>query len=78
MQPRQYRHQPPLGNHEWLRRRYFELGGQGFPATISKQFALVNTWTTDLRSMSRTAKRREAEVFLDAALKMITWADGRL
>ncbi len=65
-------------NFDWLKRKYFDLGGQSFPRSIAKQFALVNTWTTDLRYKSGTAKRIEADDFLKASLDIITWADGRL
>ena len=65
-------------DYDWLRRQYSELGGQTFPPATLKQFILVNTWTTDLRYDSGTARRRDAEDFLKASEAIINWADGRL
>jgi HEPN domain-containing protein len=62
---------------DWLKMRYFAKGGPSFPSSVSKNFALVNTWTTDLRYKAGTLKRRDAEAFLGAAQEIITWADGR-
>lgn len=63
---------------DWLKLRYFENGGSPFPSEISKAFALTNTWSTEWRYHPGTARRREAETFLDAAQRIIRWIDGRL
>jgi hypothetical protein len=65
-------------DYDWLKARYFERGGPDFPSPVSKSFALVNTWTTDLRYKAGTSKRGEAEAFFRAAQEIIVWADGRL
>ena len=65
-------------NYDWLKAKYFEKSGPVFPSTVSKNFSLVNTWTTDLRYKAGTSKRGEAEAFLRAAQEIIVWADGRL
>ena len=63
---------------EWLLQQYFGLGGARFPPQIARYFTLVDSWTTDVRYKPGTINRREADVFLDAAEKILTWADGRL
>lgn len=63
---------------DWLRRRYFESGGPPFPPEISKAFAAVNTWDTELRYQPGMTKPRDAEAFLAAVSQIIQWADGRL
>jgi hypothetical protein len=65
-------------DYDWLKARYFENGGPPFPSAVSKNFSLVDTWTTDLRYKAGTTKRGDAESFLKAAREIIDWADGRL
>lgn len=65
-------------DYDWLKARYFERGGPVFPSAVSKDFALVGTWTTELRYQAGTSKRGDAEAFLNAARAIILWADGRL
>lgn len=63
---------------DWLKAQYSRHGGPSFPSEISKAFALVNTWDTEWRYHPGTAPPREAEAFLQAAERIIIWADGRL
>jgi len=63
---------------DWLKAKYFGNGGPQFPSAVSKNFSLVDTWTTDLRYKSGTTKRGDAECFLGAARGIMDWADGRL
>jgi len=65
-------------DYDWLKAKYFEKGGPNFPSAVSKNFSLVDTWTTDLRYKAGTSKRGDAEAFLRAAREIIVWADGRL
>jgi HEPN domain-containing protein len=65
-------------DYNWLREPYRDHGGATFPANVARCFALVNTWSTDLRYQPGTALMREAEEFLRAAQVIIEWADGRL
>jgi hypothetical protein len=62
----------------WLQRKYFQSGGQPFPATISKAFALVNTWVVELRYEPGTSKYEDAAAFVDGVEAILLWADGRL
>lgn len=62
----------------WLKKQYIDRGGAAFPTDIARNFAMVNTWTTDMRYKPGTTKRKDAEAFFGAAEKIITWADGRL
>jgi len=63
---------------DWLREQYQAQGGSRLPLLITRQFALVNTWTTNLRYNPGAAKRREAQAFLGAAKEILKWANGRL
>lgn len=63
---------------EWLRSLYLTNGGARFPPVITQQFTLVNDWSTDLRYTPRSVREGEAEAFLEAAVAIIHWADGRL
>lgn len=65
-------------DYDWLKARYFHRSGPGFPSLVSKSFALVNTWSTDLRYKAGATKYGEAEAFLRAAEEILVWADGRL
>jgi hypothetical protein len=62
----------------WLKGQYFKCGAPPFPPLIARNFALVNTWTTELRYNPGTVKRRQAQAFLKAAEIILHWADGRL
>ena len=64
-------------SYEWLKQRYAELGG-GLPGNLRRSFSRVNSWATDMRYMAGTVKSKDAKLFLDAALEIIRWADGRL
>lgn len=64
-------------SYEWLKQRYAELGGS-FPANLRRPFSRVNSWATDIRYMAGSVKSKDAKSFLDAALAIIQWADGRL
>lgn len=65
-------------DYDWIRASYFENGGARFPSEISRQFVLVNEWSTELRYDSRILKLNEAEQFLNAARAIIKWAQGRM
>ncbi len=62
----------------WLKGQYLKNGAPPFPPLIARNFALVNTWTTELRYNPGTAKRHQAQAFLKAAEMILEWADGRL
>jgi HEPN domain-containing protein len=64
-------------DYDWLKARYLTSGGASFPSTIAKGFSLVETWTTELRYLTKAAKRRDAEAFLKAVKEIMDWADGR-
>lgn len=68
------------GGHDfqWLRGRYLDNGGTGFPPIITRCFSLVNQWNTDLRYVPKTMKPSDADQFMSAAEEIIRWADGRL
>jgi len=65
-------------DYDWLKAKYFDCGGVPFPANISKCFAMVNNWSTDLRYKPGVAKPRHAREFLDAVRQILTLAEGRL
>lgn len=58
-------------NYEWLRSQYLNNAGTRFPRQITEAFTLVNGWSTDLRYLPRTLKRREAQIFLAAGAEFI-------
>ncbi len=62
---------------EWLKERLAERH-VSLPATVAKELAKVNKWTTSLRYEPRTIKRAEADEFLAAARQITRWVDGRL
>jgi hypothetical protein len=63
---------------EWLQARYYEYGGPRFPADTQRDFVFVNTWDTQIRYESGTARPRDAEAFLNAVQRIVNWAEGRL
>jgi hypothetical protein len=63
---------------EALRSLYRKRSGAGFPSGVAKRFAMVSTWSTDLRYDPREAKVIEAEPFLGAVKEIIAWADERV
>ena len=63
---------------DWLRNLYLTNGGSRFPGDVTRQFTLVNDWSTDLRYTPRSVREDEAKAFLAAAVVIIRWADGRL
>ena len=65
-------------DYEWLLRLYVDKGGAKLPPSVVPHFARVNSWSTDMRYASGTVAAHEAKAFLDAAVEIITWADGRL
>ncbi len=65
-------------DYNWLRDQYRHQGGATFPPPVAQCFALVNTWSTDLRYKPGITLMSEAEAFLRAAEAIIQWADGRL
>ena len=65
-------------DYEWLLHLYVEKGGARMPPSVVPHFARVNSWSTDMRYASGTIAAHEAKAFLDAAIEIMTWADGRL
>lgn len=65
-------------DYEWLRSLYFIKAKTRFPAEITRQFTLVNEWSTDLRYSPRSFRNEEAGAFVASAENIIKWADGRL
>jgi HEPN domain-containing protein len=65
-------------DYEWLLHLYAEKGGARMPPSGVPHFARVNAWSTDMRYAAGPIAAHEAKVFLDAAIEIITWADGRL
>jgi HEPN domain-containing protein len=63
---------------EWLKREYLKRGGAPPPLAVVRLFALVNTWSTDIRYKPGAIGRREAVTFVDATSKILQWADGRM
>ena len=63
---------------EWLRAYYLREGGAHFPTTVTRSFALVNDWSTEMRYLPRVIRPSEADAFLRATDSIISWADGRL
>ena len=62
---------------EWLGLRLSERAVT-FPADARKELARITKWTTHLRYDPGTIKPRDAKAFLNAAEKVIQWADGRI
>ena len=65
-------------DYDWLLRLYTERGGPKMPPEVVPHFARVNTWSTDMRYSPGTIASRDAKAFLDSAVEILTWADGRL
>jgi HEPN domain-containing protein len=65
-------------NFEWLKAQYIRQGGAIFPPAISRKFARVNSWKTDIRYDPGTTLLSEAEEFFLAAEMILRWADERL
>jgi HEPN domain-containing protein len=65
-------------DYEWLLQLYVEKGGARMPTRVVPYFTRVNSWSTDMRYVAGTLGMHEAKAFLDAAVEIITWADGRL
>jgi len=57
---------------------YVEKGGARMPLSVVPHFARVNTWSTDMRYAPGTVAAHEAQAFVDAAIEIMIWADGRL
>lgn len=47
------------------------------PDSVNRQFARINSWSTDIRYDPRRVKRRDAEAVLTAAEEILNWAKGR-
>jgi len=65
-------------DYVWLLRLYAERGGPDLPSELVLHFARVNTWSTDMRYSPGTIALRDVKAFLDSALKILAWGDGRL
>jgi hypothetical protein len=65
-------------DYEWLLHLYVAKGGARMPPSVVPHFARVNSWSTDMRYAPGTIAAHEAKAFVDAAIEIMTWADGRL
>lgn len=65
-------------NYEWLREQYRQSGGAQFTPAVTRSFALVSDWSTEMRYIPRNYPRPEIEAFLKATQEIMNWADGRL
>lgn len=65
-------------DYNWLRDCYLANGGARFPPAVTRQFTLVNEWSTNLRYVPRTYRSDEADSFLVAVESIIQWAAERL
>jgi len=61
----------------WLKAEFQKLG-HSIPSEVSRQLVRVSSWSTDMRYVPGTIRKREAQAFLDAAAAVIAWADGRI
>jgi len=59
---------------ESLKAQYFQSGGT-FPRVVSQAFARVTTWKVSGRYESRTAKFRDAEVFMESVRVIMEWIE---
>ena len=65
-------------DYEWLLVLYAEQGGARLLASVVPHFVRVNSLSTDMRYTPGTMAAHEAQAFVEAAIAIITWADGRL
>jgi len=65
-------------DYDWLKARYFEIGGPPFSKDVAKAFAYVNTWAVEIRYKAGTSNYGDAKTFLDSAELIMDWADGRM
>ena len=65
-------------DYEWRLHLYVEKGEARMPLSVVPPFARVNAWSTDMRYTPGTMAAHEAQAFVEAAIAIITWADGRL
>lgn len=63
---------------EALRGHYVKHSKRMIPPRISRCFARVKTWSTDLRYETKRPHLREAQEFLDSAREIIAWAQEGL
>jgi len=61
-----------------LKAQYTSRGGSQIPHVLSRDFTLVDSWSTDLRYEPANLKDNEARKFVVATGKIIEWAEGRL
>ncbi len=65
-------------DYDWLLRLYDKQRGAGLPVGLVPHFTRVNTWSTDMRYSPGTATLRESKAFLESAVAILNWGDGRL
>ncbi len=65
-------------DYDWLRSYYLKKGGAQFPRDVTRHFASVNVWSTELRYLPREVRAHEAQEFLKSALAILRWGEGRL
>lgn len=59
-----------------LKADYLKYGGPPVPTTMIRPFAMVVSWTTDLRYFAGTIARADAKTFMANAENLIQWMDG--
>lgn len=64
-------------DYEWLRTRYLSSGGAAFPREVTRGFALVADWSTELRYVPRGISPKDADAFLKATETILDWAKER-
>ncbi|HVS70132.1 MAG TPA: HEPN domain-containing protein [Phycisphaerae bacterium] len=63
---------------QWLGARLRKAGVAGFPAAISRDLALVSTWSVELRYNPRMMPERDAEAFVAAVERIVAFMDARI
>jgi len=69
---------PKAHSFNHLKDQYIARGGSRIPHELSRDFTLVDFWSTDLRYEPSNMERNEARKFTVAAGTIIRWAEGRL
>jgi hypothetical protein len=63
---------------ESLERLYLTNGGPPLRREIHADLLIVGEWDTELRYRPQAIKYKDAARFLEAAVRIVAWADGRL
>lgn len=65
-------------NLQWLNALYRRHSGGTFPPDIARHLTRLAAWSTDLRYATGSLKEHEADEFMESAIVVTTWADGRM